>query len=334
MKYERLDCTIRDGGYINNWNFEDNFVQECYKCISNLGYNYFEIGFRTSKSHDTTFGKWYYSSDEDINKIINKTTKLCKIAVMVKINAVSINDFSLKSESYIDLVRVLVPRVMNSKKPVQSGFDYIALRTAYTLCYQLLELGYSVSLNLGCADMIQKHEIIIIYNVFKDILPSLKCIYLADTFGSFNCENVIKQIREFKKYGINKLGFHAHDNREDAYHKSVLAISNGCMIIDSCINGLGRGSGNLKTELLVSDFNDIFKLFKKYPYYFSKPKNLSNYYILSSLLKIHPTYVIQVEEYEKKKGVDYCIELLYSIHRYCKKYNNYTYDSNLVYKLI
>lgn len=48
-KIKLLDCTIRDGGYVNNWEFSDIEVKECYKSVSQAGFNYFEIGFRTNK---------------------------------------------------------------------------------------------------------------------------------------------------------------------------------------------------------------------------------------------------------------------------------------------
>ena len=87
-----LDCTIRDGGYLNNWNFSDEEVLHCYKAVSQAGYNYFEIGFRSNWDKIPNMGKWCYSLDEDINKIV-KQYKGCKIAVMVTMPTISLEDF-------------------------------------------------------------------------------------------------------------------------------------------------------------------------------------------------------------------------------------------------
>ena len=61
-----LDCTIRDGGYNNNWTFDDNYVIDCYNIISKIGYNYFEIGFRNNLQCEGK-GKYYNISDNEIN---------------------------------------------------------------------------------------------------------------------------------------------------------------------------------------------------------------------------------------------------------------------------
>ena len=83
-KLELLDCTIRDGGYLNNWNFTPDEVLDCYKSVSQSGYSYFEIGFKTNRKYLLDKGEWCYCDEESINKIANKY-KGCKIAVMAKI---------------------------------------------------------------------------------------------------------------------------------------------------------------------------------------------------------------------------------------------------------
>ena len=49
MELETLDCTIRDGGYLNNWKFSDEQVVNCFRAGSESGFDYVELGFRSSK---------------------------------------------------------------------------------------------------------------------------------------------------------------------------------------------------------------------------------------------------------------------------------------------
>ena len=76
-----LDCTIRDGGYVNNWEFTDEEVKELYKCCSLDGFNYFEIGFRT-RIDNKGKGKWFYCDEKDIDNIKNSIDNGCKISIM------------------------------------------------------------------------------------------------------------------------------------------------------------------------------------------------------------------------------------------------------------
>jgi len=138
---ELVDCTIRDGGYLNNWNYTDEEVLDCYKTVSDAGIDYFEIGFKSNKKLLSGKGKWCYSVEENINNIVSqyKGTKIC---VMAKIGTVTIDDFIEKKLSNIDMVRVLVARstTKNNKKISEYSEDDILF--AKNLCNDLINLGY------------------------------------------------------------------------------------------------------------------------------------------------------------------------------------------------
>ena len=82
-KIKLLDCTIRDGGYVNNWEFSDIEVKECCKSVSQAGFNYFEIGFRTNKKNKG-IGKWFYCDEKDILNVKNYYKQGCKISIMTR----------------------------------------------------------------------------------------------------------------------------------------------------------------------------------------------------------------------------------------------------------
>jgi 4-hydroxy 2-oxovalerate aldolase len=68
-----LDCSIRDGGLINNWQFSDDFVRSNVVLLNEAGVDYIEAGYKASRSQfdPKVFGKWRFCFDEDIKKIVD-----------------------------------------------------------------------------------------------------------------------------------------------------------------------------------------------------------------------------------------------------------------------
>ena len=345
-----LDCTIRDGGYLNNWNFSDEEVLDCYKSVTKAGFEYFEIGFKTNQKYLVGKGKWCYSLEDSINNIYKKYNG-CKIAVMAKFGTVCIDDFIEKKNSNITLVRVLLARQTLKNGLQKSYYNEYDIKNAKKLCQQLLDYGYEVCMNFGCGDIISEEEIKIIASEFHNI--NIQSLYLADTYGGFNKNNVPNQLHkfytEFQKYNSNvSFGFHCHNNNEDALNKTEMAIFHGCTMIDSCIGGLGRGAGNLKSEQLMSYLykdneeyvNKITPLILYFDKYILSKKDYRNnkyiqshpYYMISSILSIHPNYIDEI--LQNDNSIEKDIKLIQKIDNYTKENNERNYNKNLINKLL
>ena len=348
-KIELIDCTIRDGGYLNNWNFSEEQVLDCYKAVSESGYDYFEIGFRTNTNLLPNKGKWCYSSEDDINNIYDKY-KGCKLVVMAKIGTVTINDFVKKNNSNISMVRVLLARATSKNGEIKSYYNQEDIKNTRIFCQQLIEYGYDVCINFGCGDIINDNEIKMIANNFHNV--NVKALYLADTYGGFNDNNLIIQLhkfyKEFNKYNSKiSFGFHSHNNNEDALDKTKNAIFHGCNMIDSCISGLGRGAGNLKSEQLISFLNNDYEYVKKITpiikyfnnHILSKKDYCQNnhilshpYYYISGVLSLHPNYISEILLMDT--DVDQDIELILKIDKYTKNKNERNYNKNMIKDLL
>ena len=343
---ELIDCTIRDGGYLNNWEFSDEEVLDCYKAVSEAGYEYFEIGFRSTKNNLVEDkGKWYYSTEDDINNIYQKYQG-CKIAVMAKMDTVTLDDFVKKNRSNVTMVRVLLPRATQENGIQKSFYNKIDVIKAKNFCQQLIDFGYEVCINFGCGDIINDDEIKIITSEFHNL--KIKALYLADTYGGFNSKNLPIQLNkfytEFEKYNSNiTFGFHCHNNNEDALDKTIASIFHGCTMIDSCIGGLGRGAGNLKSEQILSYLNEEEEYIKKITsiiIYFDKhilskteyQKNLyinsHPYYMMSGILSLHPNYITEILSMNTNVTTD--IELIIKLDKYTKENNERNYNKNLI----
>ena len=103
-----LDCTIRDGGLINNHSFTDEFVREAYKALSKSGIDYMEFGYRSSKELCPVqdYGAWKYCDDEKIREIIDGIESKLKISIMVDAHRVREQSFAPADESPVDMIRV------------------------------------------------------------------------------------------------------------------------------------------------------------------------------------------------------------------------------------
>jgi 4-hydroxy 2-oxovalerate aldolase len=284
-----LDCTIRDGGYLNDWRFTEKEVLECYRSASESGYDYFEIGFFSQINKDGP-GKWRFCSDGEASWLVEQFSG-CKISAMF---SVSENEkIDLKKTKNIDLARVHY-RIENKKN-----------KELHVLCRKLLDCGMEVSLNLASSDKFDSRTINYVAEEFGNI--GLKCIYLADTFGNLNEERTKLKLMEFKnslsKFGSDTpMGFHAHDNMKNALAKSKVALDVGVSMLDSTILGLGRGAGNLRSEFFALDtqrvrvepllkFADFFV--ERHPEFNYKKKELL--YAIASNFNVHPEFVEEAE---------------------------------------
>ena len=317
-KIKLLDCTIRDGGYVNDWKFTDKQVRECYIACSNSGVEYMEIGFKNLKKPDLLkkYGKSFFCEEEYLNDIIGDFNG-CKIAVMVTIDAFDINDFVKKELSKISLVRVLMA-YHGEKNGDDSVLDIKQLKNGIEQINQLIDLGYDISFNIGRIDKMSKRQL---YDVCE-LLSKTKIKYftMADTYGSVDLDYVEKLI-PYIKFLFNdifenkniEIGFHAHDNCSNATTKALHSLKFGATIIDGCSLGYGRGSGNAKMELLMMDLNknyntnhdfiDIIEFGDNHLINYKECLNNLCYnvvYALAAYFGCHVTYAIDViEKYDK-----------------------------------
>src|SRR3972149_910246 len=132
--FKILDCTIRDGGYINNWKFDKKLVREVYRALSKSGVNFVEIGYRgTEKYFDKTkYGMWRFSTEEDIREV-TANIHGAKLSLMVDFGKTNIEDFCNAKDSVVKLIRLAVHKDN--------------LKNAIRLLEKIKEKGYEVSLN-------------------------------------------------------------------------------------------------------------------------------------------------------------------------------------------
>ena len=237
-----LDCTIRDGGFDTNFNWTEEEVKNTLKASSEIGYNYFEIGYLTDpKILTEKDGLWRNVPFSLISKIKQEVKPKCKISVMIDCWRYNIQDLPPSNETDIDLIRVC-----SYEEQADIALD---------MCRTIKSLGYEVSLNIICTSHISMDSFIKLRNklIIEDFLDFL-CF--ADSYGALTPDYVKKILILFRNMNPNILiGFHAHDNMSLSMANTITALDNGADMVDGTYTGIGRGGGNLPLELITLYLN-------------------------------------------------------------------------------
>jgi 4-hydroxy 2-oxovalerate aldolase len=236
-----LDCTIRDGGLVNNSQFTDEFVRAVYQAVAAAGVDYMEMGYKGDRKiySPADYGCWRHCQEEDIRRIVGDNKTGPKLSAMADAERTNYHeDFLPKSKSVLSMIRVAA---------------YIhQIPTALDMIKAAHDKGYETSLNLMSVSVVHDHEL----DEALDILSNseVDVLYIVDSFGALYSEEIQGLTKKFMKSAEDsgkKVGIHAHNNQQLAYANTIEALILGASYLDSTIAGLGRGAGNCATELLL-----------------------------------------------------------------------------------
>lgn len=246
-----LDCTIRDGGLMNDHYFDAKIVKAVYDACAAAGIDYVEMGYKASKKIFATdmFGKWKFCDEEQIRKVMDPDDQQIKISVMADAERTDYHvDILPKNESVIDLVRVA---------------SYIhQIPAAIDIVKDAHDKGYETTVNLMAISTVQERELDVALEGLSE--TEVSTIFLVDSFGALYSEQIEYLTRKYMAYakpaGI-EVGIHTHNNQQLAYANTVQAVIMGANRLDASIAGMGRGAGNCQMELLIGFLhNPKFKL--------------------------------------------------------------------------
>ncbi|MEF3306428.1 aldolase catalytic domain-containing protein [Paenibacillus sp. GYB003] len=233
-----LDCTIRDGGLVNNWDFSVDFVRDLYYSLNAAGVEYMEIGYKNSPKllKGAEAGPWRFLDESFLREVIPEKGDT-KLSALVDIGRVDENDILPRSESMLDMIRVAC-----YVKDVDKALDLVNKFHGY---------GYETSLNIMALSNVMEHDLI---EAFQQIAGSpVDVVYVVDSFGSLYHRDIEHLVAKFQRYLPDKqLGIHAHNNMQLAFSNTLTAAELGVTFLDASVFGMGRAAGNCNTELLVS----------------------------------------------------------------------------------
>jgi len=277
-----LDCTIRDGGLMNDWQFDYELVKDVYDGVVRAGADYIELGYRVDKKmfSPDDFGPWRFCSDDDIRKVTYESDT--KISVMCDIGRTDYDDFRPADESPVSLFRIAT-YVKDIDKAIHLG-------------KHIKSFGYELSINI----MAISHALEPDLDEALDELAQtdFDYVYLVDSFGYLYSEQIHYLAEKYlAKLPGKTIGIHCHNNQQLAFANTIEGIIKGINYLDGSIFGIGRAAGNCPLELLMGflknpkfDIRPIFDLIEKY--FIALKKELrwgyETPYAITGILNKHP----------------------------------------------
>ena len=282
-KTKILDCTLRDGGYYTDWNFDDTTVEVYAEAMESLPIDYVEVGYRSIPMKGY-LGEYFYCPEYVLKRLkdLMPSKELTIILNEKDIRPSHVKEGLLNAcKPYVSMIRIAI--------------DPKNMERAIELAKEVKKEGFKVAFNVMYMSNWKENSSFL--NHLKGVDSVIDYFYMVDSYGGVMPEDVKETIALVKSKTNVPLGFHGHDNLEMGLINTITAIDAGCDIVDATVTGMGRGAGNLKTELLltylenakglpvryselskvVSEFEELRKFYQwgtSLPYMFSGAKSL------------------------------------------------------------
>lgn len=289
MAIKLLDCTLRDGGYVNEWKFGNKTISKIVENLTSAGMDFIEIGFMKSKPYNPDASLFRYVSD--FKPFIPEDRQKSKYYGMITYGDYNLDDIPHNDGSSIDGLRIIF-----KKKDKNAALEY---------CQKAMSKGYEIFINPTFMDQYSDSELLELIKEVNLIHPT--GFSIVDSMGVMDKTTVVRMFMLINHNLLPdiKVCFHSHNNLQQSFQNAVALIdchSNRELIIDVSVMGMGRGAGNLNAELMISHLNEnhgtnynllpilkiadehIVKIFALTPWGYSLP------YFLAASTKCHPNY--------------------------------------------
>ena len=297
-----LDCTLRDGGYANNWTFGKNEIINIIQELEISKVDIIELGFMRDEIFNENRTIFQYMNQVD-KLLENKKKKIIYSTMIEAFNPYPLDKLCLAKDTKVDLIRICI-----WKRLIHEHFDYIK---------KVIEKGYKITIQPSRVEQYNEDEWIYLLKLANKIKPY--AVYVVDTWGALDREQIIKYINLADKY-LNKnikIGYHGHNNKMQAIScvQAILSLDlKHELWFDSSLYGMGRGAGNLNTEIILQYLNEMYnakykisnliQIIENDILKFNKENNIwgySLYYYLSSVYDCNPNFATYFQE--NKKGI-------------------------------
>lgn len=251
-----LDCTLRDGGYVNNWEFGNSVICEILDKMIQTNVDIVEAGFIRNTQYDDN--KAVFPNVLLVDEIMHKNRikkNHAEFAVMAEIaHPIPLENIENASETNVDVIRVIVWK----SKHEADGKVVDALHESYDYCKGIVEKGYKLYVQPNRTDQYTDEEFKSMLKLFVDLNPY--AIYVVDSWGTMYSDDVLHymELADNMLPDTISIGFHGHNNLMQAFSTAEKIVEKGFdrnIILDASIAGIGRGAGNLNLELIAGYLN-------------------------------------------------------------------------------
>lgn len=246
-KVELLDCTLRDGGSLNNWKFGEETIIGILQSLNDSHIDIIETGFidNNSKENDNCT---LNPSNNFFNNLCKKIkNKKCKTFAMIDFSKYDIKNFNISKSDSLDGIRIM--------------FKKYQLDDVIKFCERLKNLNYEISLNPVSITTYTKKELINLINKANKLNPEI--LYIVDTYGLLSTKETVQLFNFFDKNLEKdiKIGYHVHNNLQLALANSIEVVKaneDRNIIVDASLYGMGKRAGNTPIESLSLYLNNNF----------------------------------------------------------------------------
>lgn len=294
-----LDCTLRDGGYVNDWKFGQKNLVSIFERLVNAGVDIIEIGFLDER-RPFDIDRSIMPTSQCADHIYGRLDKQNSMIVgMIDYGTCSIEKLSSCKDSFLDGVRVI--------------FKKHLMHEAMEYCRQVKALGYRVFSQLVSITSYTDEELLELVGLVNDVKPY--AVSMVDTYGLLYPEDLLHyyQILDDNVISEVQIGFHAHNNFQLAYANALAFLGKETrhdIVVDGTLYGMGKSAGNAPIELLALRMNDKYS--KHYnidsmleaieesvkDFYAKSPWGYKTFFYLCSKNECHPNYVSQFKKKE------------------------------------
>lgn len=244
-KIKLLDCTLRDGGFINDWNFGKSAITNIYSRLAASHVDYIELGF-LNDSREFDENRTIMPKTECLNKIFDAKIKTnAKLLAMVIMGECAIDNIGNRSDTLVDGIRVVF-----KKSGIEKAFEFA------TACR---EKGYDVYLQPASITDYSDDDMI---NLVKKANAFKPCaFYMVDTYGFLDKNKLFHYAKLIDNHLDTdiEMGYHSHNNFQLSYATAIEFIElpkKHDIVIDCTLFGMGKSVGNLNTELIIDYLNN------------------------------------------------------------------------------
>lgn len=295
-----LDCTLRDGGYINNWEFGYDTICDIIKNLENTNVDFLEIGFLKNENYNKN--RTVFNSIKQIKDLIpNKANNILYAAMIEVENPIPLELLEERCLNGIDIIRVIIWK----NRINDSGIEVDALEEGFEYCKEIVKKGYKLCIQPARVEQYTDDEFINMLKMFQQLSPL--AFYVVDSWGTLFSDKILHYV-ELADKNLDKniaIGYHGHNNLMQAFGTAVEFVHKDIdrtLIVDASIYGIGRGAGNLNMEIFANYLNEtegknykvmpMLYIYEKYikEIYKTKKWGYSLPYYLSAIHHCNPNY--------------------------------------------
>lgn len=241
-----LDVTLRDGGCVNDFNFGQTYMEKILAAQEASGVDIIEMGY-IDENKGSSSGRTQYINEKVIPQCILKHKKPgVTYVAMMDYGKFNVDNFGHRTEDGIDGIRCAFHK--------KNRLDIIPLGR------KLIEKGYRFYIQPMITLRYSDAELLELIDLVNRELPDAAGFYIVDSFGEMRPNDMSRMLNlvDHNLIPSMTLGFHSHNNLQLSYSNAMAMLQFPTardIQLDCSIMGMGKGAGNLNTELLLEHLN-------------------------------------------------------------------------------